>query len=275
MSIEQRIMEQVMEQCGKDVTVEYVEVEKQNGCVRKGYRIMEIGSTLAPTIYFNEGDSEDEIVEHTIRTYSNSLKSGGVDRELIMSQLTKENVLEKVYPVFVNTEKSKGMLEKVVNCHYLADIAITYRIDIDMGNGSGSIVITNDYLKSLGITKEELCDSAVNNIQGKATIIPLSEIVGVETELPLFVVTSECRQYGASMILDKGIVETLKKAGETFVIPSSIHEVLLCPASDDENDAKYLIDMIKMINSTEVQPEDFLSDNLFKFNGEAFEKVEV
>lgn len=274
MSIEQRIMEQVMEQCGKDVTVEYVEVEKANGCVRKGYRLMEVGSTLAPMIYFDERDSEDEIVEHTVRAYSNSLKEFP-DEELILSQFTKENVLAKVYPVFVNIERSKGMLEQAVNCHYLEDIAITYRIDIDMGNGSGSAVITNKHLESLEITKEELCDSAVNNIQGKAMIIPMSEVVGEGAGIPLFIVTGEHRQYGASMILDKSVTEKLKKAGETFVIPSSIHEVILVPASDDKNDVKFLIDMIKRINATEVQPEDFLSDNLFRFNGEAFEKVEV
>lgn len=273
MSIEQRIMEQVMEQCGKDVTVEYVEVEKQNGCVRKGYRLAEVGSTLAPTIYFNEGDSEDEIVEHTVRVYSNSLKDIP-DEELIRSQFTKENVLSKVYPVFTNIEKSKSMLEHAVNCHYLADIAITYRFDVDMGNGLGSIVITDKHLEHLGVTKEELNDSAINNIQGKAKVAPMSEMFGAES--PLFIVTNDELKYGASMILDKEIAKMLKESvGEAFIIPSSIHEVILCPASDDENDVKYLIDMIKSINATEVQPEDFLSDNLFRFNGEAFEKVEV
>lgn len=273
MSIEQRIMEQVMEQCGKDVTVEYVEVEKANGCLRKGYRLMEVGSTLAPMIYFNERDSEDEIVEHTVRAYSNSLKEFP-DEELILSQFTKENVLVKVYPVFVNIERSKGMLEQAVNCHYLEDIAITYRIDIDMGNGTGSVVITNKHLESLEITKEELCDRAISNIQGKADFVSMGSMFGVE-DSPLYIITNSARTYGASMILDKGVVERLKEIGEVFIIPSSIHEVILVPASDDKNDVKFLIDMIKMINATEVQPEDFLSDNLFKFNGEAFEKVEV
>ena len=54
--------------------------------------------------------------------------------------------------------------------------------------------------------------------------------------------------------------------GENFyILPSSVHEILLLPDSGAE-DARYLREMIREVNATQVEPEEVLSDNLYYFD---------
>ena len=51
-----------------------------------------------------------------------------------------------------------------------------------------------------------------------------------------------------------------------YIIPSSIHEVILLPDSGKEPDATALKEMIREVNSTQVAPEEILSDNLYYYD---------
>ena len=60
--------------------------------------------------------------------------------------------------------------------------------------------------------------------------------------------------------------ETL--GGDFFVLPSSVHEVLLIP-DDGSMELSYLEQMVRDVNQQEVAPEERLSDNVFHYDSEA------
>ena len=59
--------------------------------------------------------------------------------------------------------------------------------------------------------------------------------------------------------------------GSFYVLPSSIHEVLLAPANSDDPDdltgtVKNLKDIVQTVNRTEVAPEEKLSDSVYYYD---------
>ena len=57
-----------------------------------------------------------------------------------------------------------------------------------------------------------------------------------------------------------------------LILPSSIHELILLPATDD-TDTDYLSGMVKEINRTTVSEKDFLSDHVYLFDEQGFHTV--
>ncbi|MDE6700802.1 MAG: hypothetical protein K2K10_07315, partial [Acetatifactor sp.] len=85
--------------------------------------------------------------------------------------------------------------------------------------------------------------------------------------VPMRVLCNTQRIYGATCMIYPGVLHALaEEAGENlYILPSSVHEILLMPESEVD-DTKYLQDMIREVNSTQVEPEEILSDNLYYYN---------
>lgn len=62
-------------------------------------------------------------------------------------------------------------------------------------------------------------------------------------------------------------------AGDFYIIPSSVHELLLIP--QDFGDPSDLIELVKNINATEVSPEDFLSNSIYEYDSLSKEIAKV
>ena len=56
--------------------------------------------------------------------------------------------------------------------------------------------------------------------------------------------------------------------GSFFILPSSIHEVLLLPDTGDAT-VEWLTDMVKTVNTDVLDPEDKLSDTVYHYDAEA------
>lgn len=84
----------------------------------------------------------------------------------------------------------------------------------------------------------------------------------------------QCMQFdtqvgGAAVLLREDALKAVfEKLGEFYILPSSIHEVLLLPV-DDGVSASDLRGMVKEINATKVRPAEQLSDNVYKYDGNA------
>ena len=62
------------------------------------------------------------------------------------------------------------------------------------------------------------------------------------------------------------MMDFAKKVGRNFyIIPSSIHEVILIPDTLDM-DIRYMKAMVKEVNGTEVSPDEVLSDNVYRYD---------
>lgn len=86
-------------------------------------------------------------------------------------------------------------------------------------------------------------------------------------ESPMYVLTNKLKLYGACCILYKHLLEEFASSVKTdlYIIPSSIHEVLLVPKRE-EYDKEYLSELVREVNTTELSPEEVLSDHIYYYS---------
>ena len=87
-----------------------------------------------------------------------------------------------------------------------------------------------------------------------------------ESETPLYVLTNKARLYGASCILYPNLLDSIadKLTCDFYLIPSSIHEVILVPESGTED--TNLNDMVAEVNHTQVDPKEVLADHVYYYD---------
>ena len=80
---------------------------------------------------------------------------------------------------------------------------------------------------------------------------------------PMYVATNSKKLNGACVMIYGGLLHDFaRKVGRSFyIIPSSIHEVILIPDTLDM-DIRYTKAMVKEVNGTEVALDEALSDNV-------------
>ena len=83
----------------------------------------------------------------------------------------------------------------------------------------------------------------------------------------MYILTNKQRHYGATVMLYDGI---LKKVSEKigsgyYVIPSSIHEVIVVP-DGPETSVGFLKYLVKEVNRTELARTEVLSDSVYYYN---------
>ena len=85
---------------------------------------------------------------------------------------------------------------------------------------------------------------------------------------PMYVLTNKRRLNGAVEILD---AKVLRRCADVFekdfiVIPSSIHECLLVPVSEEIKDFDYIAKIVRDINDTQVAKDEILSYHVYKYD---------
>ena len=159
------------------------------------------------------------------------------------------------------------------------------------GDGVGTITITNQLMKSMGVTAKDLDDAALNNISQEAYIrtgasMMLDMMVGdfsrdfgvseaearkmLEAQMPvddgMWIVTNREKINGAAVIMSPTVREQIGEVvgGDYYVLPSSIHEIIIVP-KDQHDSIRELTDMVKQVNQTCVNSDEVLSDNVYEY----------
>lgn len=189
----------------------------------------------------------------------------------------KANLMIQAIPVAGNEERLATMPHTKWE-----DIAIVYRFSLGIGpNGNATTLITNEMLKMYGITMEQLHADAVAYAPKRfpASIRTMREVfaemTGIDVEdLPdepnsMYVAACNGGSHGAGCIFYPDFMEqAVKKVGGSFyILPSSIHEVLLVP-DDDQIPADSLQEMVYEVNRENVAPADWLSDNIYHYDAQ-------
>jgi hypothetical protein len=183
-----------------------------------------------------------------------------------------QNVKDRLIVDLVPGDQLRKSLKNVPH-RQMADMAIVYKVMVDPGDISkGTILINNSLLEQYGITPQQLQKDALENASRirPAKIMGMSEMLKQESlgeEELLFVASSPDAMHGAGVIAYPGFLDQAaqKLGGDFFVLPSSIHEVIL--AKDDGLlHAEELTDLVRTVNQNEVAPEDRLSDNAYHFD---------
>ena len=173
----------------------------------------------------------------------------------------------------VGAEEKRDFIKDIPH-RRVADIAIYYRIVLGDPSGCASSVVTNSMMELWGVTESELsASSAVEDFM----FDPLGNILAQidptrETgDAPLYIAGYPSCRFGAGILgnnlfWDK-IADAFPKG--VYIIPSSIHEVLVLPYDKSMEDS--INHMIQGINATEVSPEERLTGHAYVFMPETAE----
>ena len=107
----------------------------------------------------------------------------------------------------------------------------------------------------------------------------LEELMGVqveERELSFYVLTNKDKMFGASAMLYTEQMKRLayRLQSDLLILPSSVHEVLLLP-DDHDREYDFYRQMVQEVNATQVDPEEILSDSLYRYDREKAEIEEI
>ncbi len=97
----------------------------------------------------------------------------------------------------------------------------------------------------------------------------MPEDVEYDIQIPLYVLTNERRNGGSVVVsYDAVLRQAAQELNSSFyIIPSSIHEVLLCPFYEmNINDSLAIKKIVHEVNSSVLEPMEFLSDNIYFYN---------
>lgn len=200
-------------------------------------------------------------------------------------ELMKEKLMVQLVPLAGNERMLDGVPHVVHE-----DMALVYRFMIgSSGAQMSSTLVTNAMLESYGITAEQLHADAMRIAPKKypATLETMQEVLAglygiAPEEIPdapmgLYVATCNDRSYGAACIFYPGFLEDAaeKLGGDFFILPSSIHEVILLPDAGSGMTVEEMEKMVREINFTEVEPREKLSDTVYHYDAvdDVFEKA--
>ena len=187
-------------------------------------------------------------------------------------------VKDRLVARLINSAANKEKLERLVSLNFF-DLAIIFSIMVDQDRNTViSIPVTKKMAEEWLTDSEELLNDSINNMDmlcppSICTITDMLRNLGSgldEAELdtpPLYVITNQNNNFGAASILLPRVMETASDMiKENFwVIPSSIHEMLLIPESYGQ-DKSELENMVYGINRTQVAAEEVLSDHVYYYN---------
>lgn len=263
-------------------------VVKNNSVELDGICLHRAGDTMSPTVYLNhfyeeylEGRPLHSILSEIAATLSSEVPELEVNTSLYDNY---DAIRHQIIFRLVNYERNEELL---TSCPYLpfCDLAITFRWLVHSdSSGIASALITNKEMELWNITLEELYQTASINTRRlfPATIQPIQQLLSeyldkdadiqelldqTPDELQLFILSNEPRINGStSMIYDGILADFAKKIKkDLYILPSSIHEVLLMPATK-EIEEQALLNLVRDANRTVVGLPDILSDSIYRFD---------
>lgn len=289
-SFAEQVKSRVEERLGADCRVQVEDVCKNNGAVHTGLRISVDKINISPVIYIDSQYQEYEkgrttvenAVGHVICSYREKSRDAPADMRRFLSY---DSVRKGIVYKLVNTERNRELLEDVPHVD-LMELSIVFQYLLSQEElGIATILIHNIHMKLWDVTTEELYDAAEENTwrllpyEIKSVMDVLNEILESESgegcreqvpdSVPMHVLSNRCRVEGAACMLYPGLLRELADKAESslYIIPSSIHELLLLPAACEEESGG-IRNMIREINDTQVAPEEILSYSLYYYDRE-------
>ena len=272
---------------------------KNNGLKLDGLCIRGHDS-IAPVIYlngyyeqYNEGTSLESVMSDISEQYKEHVEHRGISSDIVKEISNIETARDKIFAKIVNTKNNKHLLENRPHTEF-EDLSITYHIMVSRdASGIASAPITDVIANGLGVTTEELDAIAKENMaknnpmyfvdmQDMMLDLFLSDIVDQgmskeearemfaemfpNSEARMYVLSNATKVNGAIWMTDPDALEMIseKVGGDFFILPSSVHEVIIVP--NDGYSELELQDMVMSVNQGEVRPEDRLSDNVYAYD---------
>ena len=279
----QKVLVAVKGKLGEGYRVEIKEVRKNNGILLHGLVILSETKNVVPTIYleifmaaYEDGVPFSKIIDKILDVYQEEMPKGDVSMEFFKEF---DKVSDRICYRLIRRKGNEALLEEIPHVEFM-DLAICFFYAYQGGAlGDGSIPIYNSHLEMWKVgTKELMTLAGVNTpriypaeLRSMTDILKetaqIQVIGGPVPESNLDILTNDRRAQGAACILYPGMLEriaTVKKRS-FYIIPSSVHEVLILRDTGREN-VEEIKKTIREVNSRFVAKEEILSDNLYYYD---------
>lgn len=266
------------------------DVTKNNNVKQTGIAVVKEGTDIGPCVYLDElyreyesdGMKFDEIVDEVYRLILKHEDDDALDFD-ISGFKRWETVRENVHAKLINAEQNEELLEKIPHRIFM-DLAVVYYVVArdHAQEDIGTILIHNGHMEMWGQEEENLYREAMINMRtdGEADLTDIRTIaeciMGISfpekdgndsRDTDMYVLTNQCRRFGAAEILDKKTLRMVAdQVGDGFIVlPSSVHETIVLP-SKEEAEYGRLADMVQAVNDTMVEAEERLSNHVYVYS---------
>lgn len=265
--------------------------DKANNVKKVGITFQLYGERFSPTIYledfyqkFKNGKSFEDVCVELVKVYEKCIDKG-LDTSFLEGYKV-EIVKDRIIMRMLNYKDNRMFLRDVPH-KLVDDLAVYYVIVIHTDKeNTATMLIRNEHLNELGISCDELHEIACKNtrevyrpelrsVREKLKKLKKTDALPVKKNPSdeLYVLSNEIGQYGAVNILYPDIAEKVREVigGDYYIIPSSVHEILLI-TKECGLTPKCIGEMIREINMTQVDREEWLSDHAYEMD---FDKKEL
>lgn len=276
------LLKRVRERAGSEVTVEIVAIQKNNRTKKDVIAFSDKENNLQPLIYMDSiysqycaGAELSVCVGFAVEVYRSAM-------EIDIDTAYKEwkNVRGKIEMTVINKAWNEDAMSGIPHMDFL-DLVLYCRIIIDKNeNGVASMIVQKHMLKEWDISEEELWEAAFSNLKTEEFeikdvnevlrfIFPERDLTGLpdknKFESALYVLTNKYQNRGAIGMLRTDLLEKFAEWGDCdlYILPSSIHEVLLL--ADNEIPVDELRRMVRSVNRGVVDEMDRLSDEVYYY----------
>ena len=285
----ENIVKILQEKMEKDYEIKVTKVTKNNDIRLTGVIMMRETDKVSPTIYLEEpygqyceGTDIQEIADRIIALYKAQMKDIHLDMNFFSEfEYVKDGIFHKV----INYGQNKNLLEDVPHLIW-CDLAVVFYYSMEEEKlGRASILVHNNHMDMWKQTADTLYQTAMHNMRRSMPelLVPMKELIsdmtGIrleEKDVRMYVLTNKEKMYGASAMLYSDEIGKLadRLDSDLLILPSSVHEVLLLP-DDREQKYDFYRQMVEEVNTTQVEPEEILSYNLYRYNRKKAEIEEI
>lgn len=286
-SLEEQLAKQVPEGC----RISIHKVIKNNDLQLDSLVILSKQVNVSPNFYLQQyyekylhGMSMDEIISDILVKYEETRKKMGK----YQIDLSLDTCRDKIVYRLSSGEKNRMRLENVPSIPFL-DMVITFHVlMIEEEDGIGSVMVQNAFMEEWKMNTKELFQLAQENtmrifpLQIHSMAQMLSGLMEDHPELMdeypeeglqgqgfqnTLVVSNQKGINGAAVLLYPGCLALLEEqcAGDYYILPSSIHEVLVLP-DRDQIYGSGLQNMVREVNDNCVQADEILSDHVYHYS---------
>ena len=284
---------QVTTIAGEEVNVSLHQVPKNNGVILDAITIMHCEQNAAPTIYLKDfylrycqGCTLEELAEELVEFAVQSNIRGKIPAQFFMDFAQVKN---RFCYKLVNYKKNERFLQTVPHKRVL-DLAMVYYYSVDpVVMEHATVLIRHMDIMRWHITAEEVERAAIENTPKLLTwkISTMAELmqeildwemeedetnpfrISIEEKepMPMYVLTNKEKYFGAACIFYPDVLKQISEKLEDnlYILPSSIHECIIIPASG-EYTRKSLSEMVTEINGTQVEETEVLSDHVYYYD---------
>ena len=249
----EKMKEALMELKPDEMEITFMRVDKQNRMGLHGCTLSMPDAAAAPT-------------------FNRAVIPNGID------VVDYESARKHLGLMVIGAEENREYLETLVH-EVIEGLALVPIVFIDDDHSTGCIKIKKELLMAWGVTAQEVLEEAKLN---SARVMPptfklMSDIfkensdldlddLCVPEEAELFVVSNRYFVCGASVAFYPGFLESIGMALGTdfYILPSSINELILL--RDLGQNPLELLQIVKTVNRTQLQPEEILADAVYYFS---------